>query len=472
MKVIPSYLLATSVLIAGMDVPCVRAGILFGSLFSFNGTNGANPVAALVQGADRNFYGTATAGGINNTGTVFRISPEGSAFTNLYFFTGDTNGAIPSGGLAQAADGTFFGTTFGGGASNCGTVFRITASGTLASLASFANTNGAGPSATMAEADDGSFYGSTDYGGPYYTNATSGGSGYGVIYRVTPNGAFTTPAWFGSTNGANPRGLVPGRDGNFYGTTAWGGNTSLLRLGFGTVFKLAPDGTLTNLYLFSGFDDGGFVYAGLVQGIDGYLYGATFSGGSAGYGTLFRISTNGQFASLHSFAGGIDGANPAGPLVQGSDGKLYGTTYTRGTYGYGTVFQFDPNDGTGATLISFTGTTGSYLGANPSGRLVVGDDGNFYGVTPNGGSYNAGTIFRISVPMPPLLQSVSKTNGSLSIVWSAVAGQSYQVQYTTDLTVTNWNNFGSSFTATNGTVRVSDPIGPDRQRFYRLALLP
>jgi uncharacterized repeat protein (TIGR03803 family) len=469
MRTIPSCLLAAVVLCAGTGATGVRAGVLFGSLLSFDGTNGANPAAALAQGADTRLYGTATAGGLYQTGTVFRISLDSTGFTNLYAFRGDTNGAIPSAGLVQAGDGVFYGTTFGGGVSNCGTVYRITASGTLVSLAAFANTDGAGPTEVMTRAEDGSFYGTTDYGGAH-TNFTSGGFGYGVVFRVTTNGTLTTPVMFHGTNGANPRGLIRGRDGSFYGTTAWGGDTSRLPLGFGTVFKLAPDGTFTNLYLFSGFGDGGFVYAGLVQGEDGTLYGATFGGG-LGFGTLFQISTNGQFASLYSFTGGGDGANPAGTMLFGPDGKLYGTTYTRGANGFGTAFQFDPK-GTGVTLVSFTGMAGNYPGANPSSRLLVGNDGNLYGVTPNGGSYNAGTLFRISVPMPPRLLSVVRTNGNLRATWSAVAGQTYQVEYTSDLSQTGWNNLGSAFTATNGTVDVSDPIGPDRQRFYRLALLP
>jgi uncharacterized repeat protein (TIGR03803 family) len=462
-------LLIAGCLLAGMVAPCVRAGVLFGSLVSFDGTNGANPAAALVQGGDNHFYGTAPSGGTNNSGTVFRMSPDGSALTNLYFFNGDTNGATPSGSLVQVSEGSFFGTTFGGGISNFGTVFRITAAGALTSLASFFNTNGAGPNTALVPTGDGGFYGATEYGGPY-TNVTSGGSGYGVIFRVTTDGTLTTPVLFNNTNGANPGEVARGADGNFYGTTAWGGNTSLLRLGFGTIFKLAPDGTFSNVYTFGGFADGGFPYAGLLQGADGYLYGATFSGG-AGYGTLFRISTNGQFTTLYSFAGGSDGANPAATLVQGPDGNLYGTTYTRGEYGFGTVFQFDPN-GTGATLVSFTGTTGSYPGANPRSRLVLANDGNFYGATSYGGAYNAGTLFRLSVPMPPLLQSVSQTNSTLNIAWSAVAGQSYQVERAANLNLHDWKNFTNPFIATNGTVRISDSIIPGGQRFYRLALLP
>lgn len=99
-------------------------------------------------------------------------------------------------------------------------------------------------------------------------------------------------------------------------------------------------------------------------------------------------------------------------------------------------------------------------------------DGNFYGVTSDGGQYHAGTIFRLSVPLPPVLRSTAQSVDTLTLTWSAVAGQSYQVQYNSDLSSTNWNELGSAVTATNGIMSVSDGIGPDLQRFYRVVCLP
>src|SRR6516164_5824679 len=113
----------------------IQGAPAFTTLLSFNGTNGANPAAGLVQGADGNFYGTAPNGGPNSNGIVFAISPDGSFFTNFYNFTGGTNGAQPVGGLVIGTDGNFYGTTSGGGTSNCGTVFQLTPHGAFKQLA-------------------------------------------------------------------------------------------------------------------------------------------------------------------------------------------------------------------------------------------------------------------------------------------------------------------------------------------------
>jgi uncharacterized repeat protein (TIGR03803 family) len=148
-------------------------------------------------------------------------------------------------------------------------------------------------------------------------------------------------------NGENPQAeLVQGNDGNFYGTTLNGGTNNA-----GTVFKVGTNGALTTLYFFTGFYDGGNPYAGLVQGSDGNLYGTTQQGGANGYGTVFKISTDGALTSLYSF-GGNDGANPQAALVQGGDGYFYGTTV-------GTVFRISTN-GALTTLHFFTGNDGAY----------------------------------------------------------------------------------------------------------------
>jgi uncharacterized repeat protein (TIGR03803 family) len=119
------------------------------------------------------------------------------------------------------------------------------------------------------------------------------------------------------------------------------------------------------------------------------------------------------------------------------------------------------------TLITFSGTGGSYLGANPQGSLVQETDGNFYGTTPGGGAYNKGTVFRLSLPLPPVFQSVTKTNGTVNLIWSAVAGQTYQLEYTTNLAQASWNNVGGAMVATNG-MMMTNSVGTDPQRFYRV----
>ena len=195
------------------------------------------------------------------------------------------------------------------------------------------------------------------------------------------------------TNGANggmpgpSAGLVQGSDGNFYGTAQYGGTNG----GHGTVFKISTGGALTRLYSFTGGNDGAGPN-GVVQGSDGNFYGTTHFGGTNGLGTVFQISTNGALTSLYSFTGSDDGGNPSGGLVQGSDGNFYGTTGSGGANQVGTVFKISTN-GALTSLYPFNGTDD---GANPSGGLVQGSDGNFYGTTGSGGTNQVGTVFKIS----------------------------------------------------------------------------
>ncbi|MFO1478068.1 MAG: choice-of-anchor tandem repeat GloVer-containing protein [Verrucomicrobiota bacterium] len=336
-------------------------------------------------------------------------------------------------------------------------------------LNTFSVTNGANPESLMIQTAGGHFWGSTEYGGAI-PGANQGGNGFGVLFNLETNGALVDRFDFGKTNGSSPNELLLGQDGNYYGTTTWGGNTSFYVYGFGTIFKLTPDGALSTLYTFSGFADGGFLYGGLAQAADGYLYGSTFSGGAYGYGTLFRISTNGQFSTIYNFTGGSDGANPAATLLVGPDGNLYGTTYNGG-YGYGSVFQFTPS-GNGSTLVLFTGMTGGFPGSRSQTPLVLGSDGNLYGATVYGGPSNQGTLFRVSTPFPPAWQSITQTNGIVTLSWNAILTQTYQVQYINDLAPSGWSVLGGNILATNANMSVPDAMGSNTRRFYRLGILP
>jgi uncharacterized repeat protein (TIGR03803 family) len=360
-----------------------QAGVVVTSLHSFQSyTNGANPQAGLVQGSDGNFYGTTTYGGTNGTGTIFKISTNGT-LTSLYSFTGGNDGAAPEAGLVQGSDGNFYGTTLNGGTNGAGTVFTISTNGAYASLHSFNGLDGAGLFAGLVQGRDGNFYGTTFNGG------TNGG---GTVFQIRTNGTLTSLYSFtGGNDGAAPEaGLVQGNDGNFYGTTAEGGTN-----GAGTVFTISTNGALISLYSFTGGNDGTYPLAGLVQGSDGYFYGTTSAGGTNGVGTVFTISTNGAFASLYSFTNGNDGRSPNG-LVQGRDGNFYGTTYYGGTNNVGTVFQISTN----GALTSLSTFTGGNDGAYPVGVLVQGRDGYFYGTTYHGGTpvgnSGSGTVFQIS----------------------------------------------------------------------------
>src|ERR1035441_6381641 len=209
----------------------------------------------------------------------------------------------------------------------------------------------------------------------------------------------------GTNDGADPHAaLVQGDDGYFYGTTYGGGAyTNQFGQGYGTVFKINTNGVLTSLYSFTGSNDGSNPN-GMVQGKDGYFYGTTESGGpytnqfGEGCGTVFKLSSNGVLTNLYSFGlihdihgTPLDGANPQTALAQGSDGYFYGTTYYGGTNDAGTVFKISTN-GVMNTLYSFTGGND---GDGPNG-LVQGGDGYFYGTTQSGGINGGGTVFKIN----------------------------------------------------------------------------
>jgi uncharacterized repeat protein (TIGR03803 family) len=204
-------------------------------------------------------------------------------------------------------------------------------SATFTTIVNFNGTNGSGPLMTsLVQGKDGNLYGTTTYGGP------GGADGYGTVFIMTPAGVLTTIYSFGNTpDGANPEaGLILGTDGNFYGTTSEGGAN-----GLGTVFKITPAGKLTILHSFNG-EDGEIPVAGLVEGTDGTFYGTTESGGpdSSPYGTIFKITPKGKLTTLHDFDG-TDGWQPEAALVEGTDRKFFGTTATGGTSGFGTVFK-------------------------------------------------------------------------------------------------------------------------------------
>ena len=302
-------------------------------LYSFTGgvSDGGNPLrVSLVEGNDGNFYGTASTGGANGKGTVFKITPVG-VLTNLHSFAGaPTDGNYPLAGLQQGSDGNFYGTTFIGGANDVGAVFKISPSGVESTLYSFATGGDANnPASPLIEARDGNFYGYSSRGGV---------SNRGAVFQLTPAGVETVlHSFLGPPgDGAFPEGgaLLEGSDGNFYGTAPDGGTNDR-----GIVFRLTPAGVHTVLYSFSG-SDGDSPIGGLVRDSDGTLYGATYFGGTSGAGTVFKLSSTGTLTQLYSFNG--DGANPESGLIRGSDGNLYGTTNAGGSMGQGTFFRIAP----------------------------------------------------------------------------------------------------------------------------------
>jgi uncharacterized repeat protein (TIGR03803 family) len=368
-----------------MNIHVKYAGISgsFSTIYAFTGgTNGAAPTAGVVQSADGALFGTTGTDGVGHFGTVYELSTSGSLDT-LYSFTGGTDGGTPGSSLTVGST-NLYGTTVVGGTAGFGTVFQITTSGSLTTLHSFDGAgDGANPYGGLTSGTDGNLYGTTQNMG---TTASST-AGAGTVFQMSTSGSLATLYTFtGGADGGEPAGtLVQGHDGAFYGTTMTGGTGNA-----GTVFRITTTGSLTTLHSFDGPTEGSGPVAGVILASDDNYYGVAEMGGTSGYGTLFEISgTSAITRVVHTFTGGNDGGMPIGGLTQGNDGNLYGTTSTGGTNGFGTLFQVTPSGSPFAVIHAFTGGSD---GGHPYGGLITGQNGIFYGTTTTGTS-NKGTVF-------------------------------------------------------------------------------
>lgn len=329
------------------------------------------------------------------------MAASAQTFTNLYTFDA-IHGSRPSSPLVQGPNGNLYGSTFYGGNSDDGTVYDITPSGKLTSLYSFCSQTGCtggGNPGQLILGHDGNFYGVTMIGGAN-KDPINCPSGCGTVFKSTPGGSVTTLYNFcaqtGCTDGFMPNGLVQGADGNIYGTTDPVINGSCPDC-IGSIFKLTPQGVLTTLHKFcsqKNCADGDDPRPGLLQASNGRFYGATFSG------VIFEITSAGNYSVLYTFK--YLSSYP-GPLTQAANGNLYGTTANGGAYHYGSVFQITLN-GKFSTLYSFCAQSGCPDGSSPVARLVQGTDGNLYGTASMGGAntntndcpFGCGTIFSLS----------------------------------------------------------------------------
>ena len=303
-----------------------------------NCTDGGAPYSGLILSPSGNFYGTTTQDLVNHGGTVYSITPSGTV-TSLHSFTGGNGEGTPYGPVIEA-NGSFYGITALGGSAGDGTTYRLAANGTLTTLHTFTGSNGDQVGLVpegLLQAPSGNFYGVTPYG-------TLNSNTCGTIFRTTPSGASTALYKFANTSaqGCGPAdGLVIGADGNIYGTAVGGGTAN-----DGTIFKMAPTGALTVLYNFcseSDCADGSMPNAGMILGTDGNFYGTTIFGGASNDGTIFQLTPGGTFKVLYSFCsrfGCSDGESSYSGLMQATDGNFYGTTSDGGgSQNGGTVFK-------------------------------------------------------------------------------------------------------------------------------------
>jgi uncharacterized repeat protein (TIGR03803 family) len=417
------------------------SGTNFTTLVNFDGANGANPVfSPLAQGVDGKLYGTTMVGGDLNCvnvgggcGTVFKLDSAGE-ITTLYSFDPPSDwadGLYPVGGLVLAADGSFYGVTGYLGA--YGTVFKVTPGGKLTTLYSFCSqpncADGDMPFAGLVQASDGNFYGTTSQEGANAQNAwcptISYGRGCGTIFKVTPGGKLTTLYSFCALNNCADgsgvyTGLVQGSDGNFYGTTGAGGTSqnawcsiSSGGSGCGTIFRITPTGKLTTLYNFCSqpncADGSGPLGGSLIQGPDGNLYGATWS-------TVFKITPAGKLTTIYSLSFS-DGFGPIA-LALASDGNFYGLTSQGGANYDGSVFRVTPS-GTFTKVHDFNGTDGR----NGFGGLFQPTNGTVYGTTNAGGLNDQGTVFSLSMGLQPFVSFIR--NSGIVGATAQILGQGF-----------------------------------------------
>ena len=473
--------------------------------FSYNGTDGSFPDAGLVI-SGKTLYGMAGAGGSFFNGTVFAVKTDGTVFTNLHSFNGDTNdGSFPYDELTLVGN-TLYGTTSDGGASHLGMIFSINTDGTgFTNLYSFTYdhgfllSDGCLPYASLLLAG-GTFYGTTTQGGTNGFGTTHPyENGYGTVFAINTNGtgferiySFTATAGANNTNsdGATPSASLVLSGNTLFGTARNGGTA-----GNGTVFAVNTDGTgFTNFHSFTATSgtantnsDGDYPTAKLILSGD-TLYGVTLKGGPAGNGVIFAIKTNGLgFTILHAFSATIgsagagfgssgtnsDGARPAASFFL-SGNVLYGTASSGGSEGNGTVFAMN-TDGSGfTTLYNFTTSVGSnggiFFGTNPDGlgpNEVILSGNILYGTTIEGGTNGYGTAFSLSVPPPPLTITFADAN-NIILTWATYA-PGVTLQGTTNLGVTAaWTTVSPAPVVLNGQNVVTNLI-TGTQQFFRLS---
>ena len=412
----PSRFLVSVFLLSALLIPLasVSAAQTVRTLYNFNGIDGASPAnLVLTQGRDGALYGATIYGGTNNIGVIFKITPAGK-YTVLHNLYGATDGGYPS-SLTLGSDGNFYGTAEGGGTGDYGTIFKISPSGTFTVLHSFNGNGSEGslPSTPPIQASDGNFYGTTNFGG-------TGNSG--TVYKLTSAGSLTVLYNFAPAGGGSGSATgIPtqGGDGYLYILEANGGVSSC-----GRILKLSTAGVLNDNYDFDCQTTGRAPVGRLVLGANGNLYGANLHGGiydcgsgNCEAGLLFQLAPNFIYTILYDFGGIVgEGREPMG-VILGSDGRFYGNDVAGGAFGYGTIYRYSPG-GVPDALFNWTGDIA------PAG-LTQHTNGAFYGANNRGGTSSLGTIYNLKAGLGPfvsLVQSQGKTGSTAQILGQGLTG--------------------------------------------------
>jgi uncharacterized repeat protein (TIGR03803 family) len=338
--------------------------------------DGASPLGGLMEDRAGNLYGTALQGGADNDGVVFKVTPD-RKLTTLYAFKGGSDGRKPQSGLTMDATGNLYGTTYFGGGRDCGTVYKVAPDGTETLLHAFAGSrDGANPYSGVVLDKNGNIYGTT---------LSGGADNNGTVYRIAPDGSMKVLHTFtgGDDGDSSYGGLIAGKNGDLYGTAIGGGAH-----GFGVVFEITPNGAYKVLYAFGSGNDGQYPEGGLVADKSGNFYGTT-RGGGLGNGTVFKLAADGNETVLYALNGTSDGSEPYAGVARDKAGNLYGTAVAGGQ-GYGTAFKVAP-DGTFTLLHTFTSVND---GEYPEAVIIDGKE-KLYGVAYAGGAKIWGTVFEL-----------------------------------------------------------------------------
>ncbi len=431
--------------------------------FGTSTNDGRHPQGALVEGSGGVLYSTTVDGGANGSGTVFRVSKDGSGYEVLYHFGANaTDGKSPASGLIKGSNGVLYGTTLYGGANASGTVYKLNQDGggyQIMRNFGASNEDGVTPFSHLIEGSDGLLYGTTYEGG---SNAV------GTVFKLDKDGfGYTLLHTFNRILGdsQNPLGaLMEGSDHSLYGTSARGGTEDA-----GSVFKLNKDGSgykVLRSFSATGADSAGPT-ADLIEGSDGALYGTTGAGGTNGWGTVFKLNKDGTNYNVLILFGGTNGAYPNG-LIRGIDGKPYGTTGAGGAGGEGTIFNFR-EDGSALTVLRDFAATG-VEGQSPQAGLILGSDGAFYGTTFHGGDLGFGTVFRFFPPETPDVTSLTVVSNTVQVSFVGTSGFHYQVLRSPDLS--HWTVLTTVTMPAAQSYTYVEPTPFPVTAFYRAAWVP
>jgi len=355
---------------------------------AFTPAEGEQPTGRLLVLPDGRVVGTASFGGEFGLGTLYQLKPGTGTFEVLHSFAGgDDDGASPVAGLVAGPDGNLWGVTQFGGKDDAGTIYRLQPDGRVHIVHMFGKDRrgGRAPVAALTLASDGLLYGTTQEGGP---------NGFGTVFRLESD-ASVTILWGMSVGGpVTPTApLLQASDGLLYGTSVEGGSA-----GLGTLFSLAPDGTGQRVLVSFTGTDGLGPRGGMIEASDGLLYGATNKGGKFNCGAVYRLARDGSgYTVIHSFTTRHQEAfNPFGELLETSPGVFLGTSTQGGHRGEGTVYQV-LSSGKFTSVYEFTARrrAGYIDGSTPATTLTLAGDGSVIGVTQSGGAAGDGTIFRM-----------------------------------------------------------------------------